>query len=127
MQHVTINNNQNFGYSLSRSPKLRHLAFYKVWGLGVEDRCFAPRLVLPNIEYLSLSRSDDVNHLVLLYAPKLTDFNLQACFDIETVSILNHLASSLPWLTTHYPDVAERISNNDPDYTEVFETIRNTK
>jgi hypothetical protein len=113
LKSFTINNNDNFGYSLSRCPKL---ICYAVWGLRVPARCFAHRLMLPCIEEISLSFSADVNHLVFLYAPKLNFINLLECYNIESIRLLNHLSSSMDWLTTHYPDVAERINNGDPAY-----------
>ena len=64
-----------FGKSLSRSPRLRFFSGYKLWGLRV-SKSKTHILVLPSCTDLDLYRSDDLNYLKI-WAPKLTDLNLQ--------------------------------------------------
>ena len=91
LDHVTVDSEGcELSRSLSRSPKLESFFGYKVWGLGVGRRKHAHFLVLPSCETLSLYRSDDLDHLIL-YAPRLKDLNLQACYSIESVRIIDDL------------------------------------
>jgi len=83
-QYVTIEDTSDFGPSLSRSPKLETFTSYKLWGLGSKS---AHRLILPNMKNLDLYRSDDLRGLKL-WAPRLEDLNLQACYDISKVDLL---------------------------------------
>jgi len=86
-QFVTIDNPAGFGKSLSRSPRLRFFSGYKLWGLRV-SKSKTHILVLPNCTDLDLYRSDDLNYLKI-WAPKLTDLNLQACYSITEVTLLD--------------------------------------
>jgi hypothetical protein len=81
-------------------------------------RPLAHRLVLPSLRTLGLWRSDDLDHLVLLWAPRLAEVNLRSCFGVSSVLLLNHLESSLPWLAQHYPAVAQRFESGHEDYTQ---------
>ena len=91
LDHVTVEREEcELSRSLSRSPKLESFFGYKVWGLGVGRRKHAHFLVLPSCETLSFYRSDDLDHLIL-YAPRLKDLNLQACYSIESVRIIDDL------------------------------------
>ena len=91
LDHVTVEREEcELSRSLSRSPKLESFFGYKVWGLGVGRRKHAHFLVLPSCETLSLYRSDDLDHLIL-YAPRLKELNLQACYSIESVRIIDDL------------------------------------
>ena len=91
LDHVTVDSEGcELSRSLSRSPKLESFFGNKVWGLGVGRRKHAHFLVLPSCETLSLYRSDDLDHLIL-YAPRLKDLNLQACYSIESVRIIDDL------------------------------------
>eukprot|EP00092_Neocalanus_flemingeri_P021543 GFUD01023365.1.p1 GENE.GFUD01023365.1~~GFUD01023365.1.p1 ORF type:complete len:335 (+),score=93.90 GFUD01023365.1:48-1052(+) len=81
---VTILDVKDFGRSLSRSPKLENFSGYKLWGLG---RKAEHSLVLPSCTSLDFYRSDDLRKLKL-WAPRLEDLNLQACYDIKTVTLL---------------------------------------
>jgi len=83
-EFVTIKDTSNFGPSLSRSPKLKYFAGYKLWGLGEKA---VHRLILPNVTYLNLYRSDDLRGLKL-WAPKLEELNLQACYSIAKVDLM---------------------------------------
>ena len=87
-QFVDVNDPRQFGPSLSRSPKLRSFSSYKLWGLNVGRRKNAHVLVLPSIETLNLYRSDDLDSMKI-WAPKMTELNLQACYDISYVQILD--------------------------------------
>lgn len=74
-----------FGPSLSRSPKLKTFISYKLYGLG----CKADhKIVLPNITNLDFYRCEDLKGLKL-WAPRLENLNLQACYSIRKVDILN--------------------------------------
>ncbi|KAJ3057216.1 hypothetical protein HK097_010576 [Rhizophlyctis rosea] len=78
-----------FGPSLSCSPRLEQLDCYKLWGLGNTSRSqLKHTLVLPACTSLDFHRSDDLEHLQI-YAPKLRSLNLQACFSIRSVQILD--------------------------------------
>eukprot|EP00092_Neocalanus_flemingeri_P072741 GFUD01089606.1.p1 GENE.GFUD01089606.1~~GFUD01089606.1.p1 ORF type:complete len:338 (-),score=103.75 GFUD01089606.1:77-1090(-) len=82
---VTILDVKNFGRSLSRSPKLERFSGYKLWGLG---RKAEHSLVLPSCISLDFYRSDDLRKLKL-WAPRLEDLDLQACYSIKTVTLLD--------------------------------------
>jgi len=86
-EHVHITDPSGFGKSLSRSPKLKRFSSYKLWGLG-GPKSKTHVLVLPNCEYLSLYRSDDLSYLKI-WAPKLEELNLQACYSITEVTMLD--------------------------------------
>ena len=107
MEYITIDNpggrwdqfpaglhRGNFGFSLSRSPKLRSLSMYKCWGLGVGHRSNANTVLLPSCTDLSFHRSDDLDHLVF-WAPRLRAIDLQAVFALDTVRILNTIPAAL--------------------------------
>jgi len=87
VEHITITNPDGFGKSLSRSPKLTSFFGYKLWGLHV-PKSKTHVLVLPNCETLDLYRSDDLDY-IKIWAPKLEDLNLQACYSITEVQILD--------------------------------------
>ena len=48
---------------------------------------------LPNFESLNLYRSDDLDKLTI-WAPKLLELNLQACYGINRVNILDQVPAS---------------------------------
>lgn len=85
LQHVVIDDVEDFGPSLSRSPKLRCFFGYKIWGLGGK---LLHTLVLPNLTTLNFWRSDDLRKLKL-WAPKLEEISLQGCYDITNVQLLS--------------------------------------
>jgi hypothetical protein len=84
LEHIHIEDVSDFGPSLSRSPKLNSYFGYKVWGLGAK---LEHALVLPNATTLDFYRSDDLRRLKL-WAPRLEDLGLQACYSIERVTLL---------------------------------------
>jgi len=86
-EYVCISDPSGFGKSLSRSPKLRSFSSYKFWGLG-GPKSKTHVLVLPNCESLDLYRSDDLSYLKI-WAPKLEELNLQACYSITEVTMLD--------------------------------------
>lgn len=88
LQFVTLEDPTHFGSSLSRSPKLEAFHAYKLWGLGIGSEHLAHRLLLPAVAEFDVYRSDDLDHLIM-WAPKLTELNLQACYGIESVTITN--------------------------------------
>jgi len=75
---ITIEDDRKFGASISKSPLLESIFFYKVWGLGRSRRHV---LVCPNAENIALHRSDLRG--LSIWAPKMTDLNLQACYGME--------------------------------------------
>jgi len=88
-QFVGFTDASDFGQSLSRSRLLEMFSGYKLWGLS----CILGKeilLVLPNATYLNFHRSDDLPELKL-WAPKLKELNLQACYDCEKVTFLKRL------------------------------------
>ena len=87
-QFVTIHDPRQFGPSLSRSPKLSYFSSYKLWGLSVGRRKNAHVLVLPSMDILDLYRSDDLDNMKI-WAPKMTELNLRACYAISYVQILD--------------------------------------
>merc|ERR1719186_470871 len=87
VEFLTVMNPTGFGKSISRCPKLETFFGYKLWGLHVPRRK-TNRLVLPNCNKLELHRSDDLNYLDI-WAPKLEDLNLRACFSLDEVNILD--------------------------------------
>jgi hypothetical protein len=82
--HVDIRDDEDFGPSLSRSPKLESVMCYKLWGLGSTAE---HALVLPSVTTLDLNRSDDLRCLKL-WAPRLEDLNLRSCYSIHRVTLL---------------------------------------
>merc|ERR1719186_2472710 len=86
-QFLTVRDPTGFGKSLSRCPKLESFFGYKLWGLHV-PKSKTHRLVLPNCSTLELHRSDDLNYLDI-WAPKLEDLNLRACYSLDEVNILD--------------------------------------
>ena len=112
LQFIHISIAEEFGHSLSRCPALKIISFYKVWGLGG----MAPHLILPSCESLVVNRSDDIDHLVLLWAPKLLEVNFQACYSLRSVRVLNRIDSALEWINKHYPEVGEKIEAKNPAY-----------
>ena len=86
-QFITIDDPLGFGDSLSSSPNLEYFSGYKLWGLGTSKK-HTHRLVLPKCEELDLYRSDDLTYLKI-WAPKLQSLNLQACYSLEEVTILD--------------------------------------
>lgn len=78
-QFITVKDDRKFGASISKSPLLEFISFYKLWGLGRSKRHV---LVCPNAKEIDLYRSDDLRGL-RLWAPKMTRLNLQACYGME--------------------------------------------
>jgi len=93
VDHITVQDSRGFGESLSRSPKLRFFNAYKFWGLSCQGN--EQVLVLPNCEMLSLDRSDDLTHLEI-WAPKLEDLDLEGCFSLTEVNILDDKPDGYP-------------------------------
>ncbi|XP_070195959.1 uncharacterized protein [Littorina saxatilis] len=87
LQFVEVVDPAGFGKSISRSPRLTSFSSYKLWGLYVGGGKYHT-LVLPNCHSLSLYRSDDLDRLKL-WAPMLTSLDLQACYGLREVIILN--------------------------------------
>jgi len=87
-QFVHIDNPSGFGKSLSKCPNLESVDCYKLWGLGV-PKSKTHVLVLPKCESLDFYRSDDLTYLKI-WAPNLESLNLQACYSIEEVKILDN-------------------------------------
>ena len=85
---VTIHDPRQFGPSLSRSPKLSYFGSYELCGLSVGRRKNAHVLVLPSIETLDLHFSKDLDNMKI-WAPKMTELDLQACYAISYVQILD--------------------------------------
>ncbi|KAK7114725.1 uncharacterized protein [Littorina saxatilis] len=85
-QHVGADDPRGFGKSVSRSTKLSNFTSYKLWGLHMRNKYLT--LVLPNCESVDFYRSDTLVR-VKLWAPKLRRLNLQACFDLAEVIILD--------------------------------------
>jgi len=86
-EFITIEDDRKFGASISKSPLLESIFFYKVWGLGRSRRHV---LVCPNAEIIDLYRSDDLRGLSI-WAPKLTELNLQACFGMEECNFFDEI------------------------------------
>ena len=86
LQFVDLSDPRGFGKSLSRSPKLNSVNCYKLWGLSGTKSS----LVLPSCEHLKFYRSDDLGYLKI-WAPKLERLNLQACYSIKEVTILDSI------------------------------------
>jgi len=86
-QFVTIEDAREFGPSLSKCRELETVVAYKLWGLS---SCREILLVMPKLTLLDLYRSDDLPRLQL-WAPKLRDLDLRACFSCPGVSILKNL------------------------------------
>ncbi|KXZ53461.1 hypothetical protein GPECTOR_7g911 [Gonium pectorale] len=82
-EFVTIDDCSRLGESLSACPKLVTLSSYKFWG---PDDIY--ELSLPSCESLSLTRSDSLEGL-RLWAPKLESLDLQGCFALRTVQLLD--------------------------------------
>ena len=106
LEFVTIFDASTFAASLSRSPKLESVHFYKVWGLAVGRRSRAHRLILPSCEDISFYRSDDLDHLIL-WAPRLTDLNLRAAYDLESVRLVDDLEILAPLAASFGEEDAE--------------------
>ncbi|WIA41948.1 hypothetical protein OEZ86_009254 [Tetradesmus obliquus] len=83
MEHVEVQDEAGFGSSLSACPKLEMMNCYKLWGLGGTLH----ELRLPECRELSFYRSDDLEGLKL-WAPKLTELELRACYSLECVRIM---------------------------------------
>jgi len=94
VEHITIIDPRGFGKSLSRSPKLTSFWAYKLWGLHV-PKSKTHVLVLPKCDTLNLYRSDDLNFMKI-WAPKLENLNLQACYSITEVNILDRKPNGYP-------------------------------
>jgi len=86
-QFIDVEDPSGFGHSLSSCPKLDSFSSYKLWGLSVPKR-ETHILMLPSCKSLDLYRSDDLNYLKI-WAPRLENLNLQACYDISKVSLLD--------------------------------------
>jgi len=93
VDHITLQDSRGFGESLSRSPKLRFFNGYKFWGLFCQGNPHV--LVLPNCEMFSLDRSDDLTHLEI-WAPKLEELDLEGCFSLTEVNILDEKPHGYP-------------------------------
>lgn len=87
-QFVEIANPSDFGKSLSKCSNLKSVNCYKLFGLGV-PKSKTHNLVLPRCKSLDFYRSDDLNYLKI-WAPHLECLNLQACYAIDEVTILNN-------------------------------------
>ena len=113
--------NESFGQSISECPKLITITGYKLWGLGVGKQRLAHRLVLPSLENFVLDRSDDLDHLIFLYAPKLKDVTVTSCYSLRGFYLLNHLHTSDKWLKDSYPNVHNKIK--DGYFPQMPETL----
>jgi len=114
-EHITMRTEAscNFGLSIGLCPRLKNIWGYKCFGLGVSKKRFAHRLVLPSCETFSFRRSDDLNHLIFLYAPKLKEIGLESCYSLESCYLLNRLETSMDWLAKNYPSVLSRIGDSE--------------
>jgi hypothetical protein len=70
--------------SWSRCVSLDSINAYKMWGLSSGFVLAS----LPNCTSLCLYRSDDLQQL-MIYAPKLEELNLQACYGLELLKIID--------------------------------------
>ena len=68
----------------SKSPKLECISSYKLWELGTKRE---HTLVLPNCSSFDIYKSDDVRGLKI-WAPKLEELGLRACYDLSKVTML---------------------------------------
>ncbi len=82
--YVQVDDPRGFGPSLAACPKLERMSCYKLWGLTG----MVHELDLPCCQDLDLYRSDDLDGF-RLYAPRLTRLNLQACYGLECVRLLD--------------------------------------
>jgi len=89
-QFVTIEDPSMFGPSIGRSPKLESINCYKFWGLGGVP---VHTLVMPQVTYLDLYRSDDLTGLKI-WAPKLLELQLRACYSLRVVKVLKNRPAS---------------------------------
>jgi len=80
----SIEDENQFGLSLSRCPSLVSLSSYKFRFLGDSNFC-----ILPNCETITLHRSECTRHLEIWYAPKLTELSMQAAFSLEHLRLYN--------------------------------------
>lgn len=84
MIFVDVEDTSDFGPSLSRSPKLKKVKTYKLWGLGHYKNTHIVKC--PNLEHMELYRSDDLNKLTVR-SPVLTELNLRSNYNIETINV----------------------------------------
>merc|ERR1739848_574761 len=84
---LALEDASGFGPSLAKSPKLKHFASYKLWGLG-EGSCGLPlKLRCPELTHLSLLRADDLDSLDISGCPKLERVNLRACYRLRSLTL----------------------------------------
>ncbi|GFR46310.1 hypothetical protein Agub_g7875, partial [Astrephomene gubernaculifera] len=84
LEHLTVHDCSDFAPSLAACPKLRTFVSYKFW--GPDDDVYDLRL--PECEDLSLTRCDGLGGL-RLWAPKLTSLDLQGCFGLRKLQLLD--------------------------------------
>ncbi len=83
-EHTHVADGEMFAKSWSRCVSLESIGCYKLWGLSSGFIMAS----LPNCTALGLHRSDDLQQL-LIYAPKLEELNLQACYGLDTFKIID--------------------------------------
>lgn len=80
LKHITLLNSEEFGASMSRSPKLQTIYTYKLFGLCEVE------MSLPDCSHVNFMRSDGIKSFSL-WAPKLEMLNLAASWP-EKVDLL---------------------------------------
>lgn len=83
-ERIEMQESMSFAKSLSKSTALKQLSCCRIGGL---EGGFS-LVVLPNCEYINMYRCVDMDSLIL-YAPKLNELNLAACFRFNSFHLLD--------------------------------------
>ena len=113
MEYVTINNGTEFGDSITRCVNLKEANFKKF--RGISNICvkqmeyvhnqfnMAQMIIHPNLEIFRIYRSENLE-AIGIWAPKLKEIYLQACYSVEYVELYDKLPKDFIKCHSHMVD-----------------------